>query len=221
MVNNSKSLKAPCSDTLQACSRNWWPLPYRHQVDAGFCNDHSLYVSPFCFDDFGWKSFQRLASARQPDWHPISNPGRLPEPSIREGKLRDVSRLCQPRKQYSANKGFAEDLTEGKFSFPIVHSIRHSTNMRLLSMFGLTLQTFTHCALTDVLKQRPTDEATKAWAVAYMRDETQSFEYTRKVVLQLKEQALQEIGRHGGHKMLERILDSIAPSTVMTNGSGH
>jgi geranylgeranyl diphosphate synthase type 3 len=93
--------------------------------------------------------------------------------------------------------------------------------MRLLSMLCLIRQTATDCALTDVLKQRPTDEATKAWAVGYMRDETQSFEYTRTVVLQLKEQALQEIGRLGGHKMLERILDTIAPSKVMTNGSDH
>ena len=26
--------------------------------------------------------------------------------------------------QYSKNKGFAEDLTEGKFSFPVVHGVR-------------------------------------------------------------------------------------------------
>lgn len=37
-------------------------------------------------------------------------------------------------KQYKQNKGFCEDLTEGKFSFPIVHSIRADTsNQRLLS----------------------------------------------------------------------------------------
>lgn len=35
---------------------------------------------------------------------------------------------------YKQNKGFCEDLTEGKFSFPIVHSIRtDTTNQRLLS----------------------------------------------------------------------------------------
>lgn len=32
-------------------------------------------------------------------------------------KLKDVI-------QYNDNKGFAEDLTEGKFSFPIVHGVR-------------------------------------------------------------------------------------------------
>jgi len=36
--------------------------------------------------------------------------------------------------QYSSNKGFAEDLTEGKFSFPIVHGIFADTsNNRILS----------------------------------------------------------------------------------------
>jgi hypothetical protein len=35
---------------------------------------------------------------------------------------------------YEANKGFAEDLTEGKFSFPIVHAIRSdTTNRQVLS----------------------------------------------------------------------------------------
>ncbi|KAG5788086.1 hypothetical protein H9Q69_012851 [Fusarium xylarioides] len=28
--------------------------------------------------------------------------------------------------KYAKNKGFGEDLTEGKFSFPIIHSIRQS-----------------------------------------------------------------------------------------------
>ena len=36
--------------------------------------------------------------------------------------------------QYSLNKGFAEDLTEGKFSFPIVHGIRTDmSNRQILS----------------------------------------------------------------------------------------
>lgn len=36
--------------------------------------------------------------------------------------------------QYSSNKGFAEDLTEGKFSFPVVHGIRSDpSNRQILS----------------------------------------------------------------------------------------
>jgi len=48
-------------------------------------------------------------------------------------QIRDDYQNLQSDK-YSANKGFCEDLTEGKFSFPIVHSIRSDTsNMRLIS----------------------------------------------------------------------------------------
>jgi geranylgeranyl pyrophosphate synthase len=37
--------------------------------------------------------------------------------------------------QYAVNKGFAEDLTEGKFSFPLVHAIRkNQSNRQIISM---------------------------------------------------------------------------------------
>lgn len=32
--------------------------------------------------------------------------------------------------QYKSNKGFCEDLTEGKFSFPVVHGVRADTSNR-------------------------------------------------------------------------------------------
>jgi hypothetical protein len=36
--------------------------------------------------------------------------------------------------QYADNKGFAEDLTEGKFSFPVVHGVRADpSNRQILS----------------------------------------------------------------------------------------
>lgn len=39
--------------------------------------------------------------------------------------------------KYNTNKGFAEDLTEGKFSFPVVHGIHaNRTNRQILSKFG-------------------------------------------------------------------------------------
>lgn len=38
------------------------------------------------------------------------------------------------RRQYKDNKGFCEDLTEGKFSFPVVHGIRADpSNHQILS----------------------------------------------------------------------------------------
>jgi geranylgeranyl diphosphate synthase type 3 len=74
---------------------------------------------------------------------------------------------------YSVNKGMCEDLTEGKFSFPIIHSIRADpTSMQLISILG----------------QKTTDVDVKRYAVAYMQG-TGSFEYTRQVLAVLIERA--------------------------------
>lgn len=101
-------------------------------------------------------------------------------------------------REYTANKGMCEDLTEGKFSFPVIHSIRSNpSNMQLL----------------NILKQKTDDEQVKRYAVAYM-ETTGSFEYTRKVIKVLVERArkmTEEIddgrGKSGGiHKILDRIM---------------
>lgn len=75
--------------------------------------------------------------------------------------------------EYSENKGLCEDLTEGKFSFPIIHSIRSSPeNMQLL----------------NILKQKTNDEQVKRYAMSYM-ERTHSFEYCRNVLATLMEKA--------------------------------
>lgn len=99
---------------------------------------------------------------------------------------------------YTANKGMCEDLTEGKFSFPVIHSIRSDpANMQLL----------------NILRQKTTDEEVKRYAVAYM-DSTGSFEYTRRVLAVLIERARRmadelDEGRgkaEGVHKILDRMV---------------
>ena len=83
----------------------------------------------------------------------------------------DYQNLSSP--EYSHNKGLCEDLTEGKFSFPIIHSIRANPgNMQLI----------------NILKQKPEDEQVKKYAVTYMEG-TGSFEYCRKVLATLTERA--------------------------------
>lgn len=68
--------------------------------------------------------------------------------------------------EYSENKGLAEDLTEGKFSFPVIHSIRQDPgNLQLI----------------NILKQRPSEDEVKRYAIKYMEG-TGSFEYTLKVL---------------------------------------
>ncbi len=100
--------------------------------------------------------------------------------------------------KYTENKGFAEDLTEGKFSFPIIHSIRADPgNLQLLS----------------ILRQKTTDDEVKRYAVKYM-ESTGSFAYTRRVleVLIARARAIVDdidAGRgkgRGVHKILDRMV---------------
>jgi len=76
-------------------------------------------------------------------------------------------------KEYTANKGMCEDLTEGKFSFPVIHSIRSDpSNLQLI----------------NILKQKTNDHEVKRYAVDYM-EKTGSFEYTRSVLRVLTDRA--------------------------------
>ncbi|KAI9680643.1 MAG: geranylgeranyl pyrophosphate synthetase [Caeruleum heppii] len=80
---------------------------------------------------------------------------------------------------YTTNKGLFEDLTEGKFSFPIIHAIRAAPgNLQLL----------------NILKQRSRDDGVKRYAVEYMEGRG-SFGYTRGVLGRLREEAEREVER--------------------------
>lgn len=74
---------------------------------------------------------------------------------------------------YSNDKGAYEDLTEGKFSFPIIHSINADP---------------TNPTLINILKQKTTDIEVKRYAVKYI-ERTGSFQYTREVLRVLIERA--------------------------------
>ena len=78
---------------------------------------------------------------------------------------------------YTANKGMCEDLTEGKFSFPVIHSIYTAPENRIL---------------INILKQKTRDEDVKRYAVAHM-EKTGSFSYTRKILRGLTKRALMQI----------------------------
>ncbi|KAL2847827.1 putative geranylgeranyl pyrophosphate synthetase AtmG [Aspergillus pseudoustus] len=85
--------------------------------------------------------------------------------------------------QYAANKGFGEDITEGKFSFPIIHSIRNNHP-------GGNPQ------LMNILRQRTEDEDVKRYTIALI-EQTGSFAYTREKLRELTARArgmLEELG---------------------------
>ncbi|KAJ7740944.1 isoprenoid synthase domain-containing protein [Mycena maculata] len=97
--------------------------------------------------------------------------------------------------EYTSNKGFAEDLTEGKFSFPIVHGIHaDQTNRQVL----------------NTLQKRPRTPTLKIHTISYLDSHTQSFAYTRSVLKNLEQQMRAEVARLGGNKGLEAIIDALA-----------
>ncbi|OGM42653.1 hypothetical protein ABOM_008444 [Aspergillus bombycis] len=74
---------------------------------------------------------------------------------------------------YSKNKGFCEDLTEGKFSFLIIHSIHSNPgNQQLL----------------NILRQRSEEESVKKYAVEYIRS-TGSFDFCQERLASLLHEA--------------------------------
>jgi len=100
--------------------------------------------------------------------------------------------------EMTKNKGLCEDLTEGKFSFPIIHSIRADPSNR---------------QLIHILKQKTEDDDVKRYAVEYMKG-TGSFEYCEKVLATLMERArklVEELDDGGGKgDGVLKVLDKMA-----------
>ena len=113
--------------------------------------------------------------------------------------------------QLIENKGFCEDLTEGKFSFPVIHSIHSAQEDR---------------TLMHILRQRTQNIATKQFALEYMDRVTNSFAYTRSVLTSLGAQARGEVRRLetllGENSKLHAILDALeAPCAAALQSEQH
>ncbi|PPQ88273.1 hypothetical protein CVT25_005436 [Psilocybe cyanescens] len=107
-------------------------------------------------------------------------------------QIRDDLMNLQSTEVYTSNKGFAEDLSEGKFSFPVVHGIHADKSNR---------------QVLNVLQKRPTTPTLKIHTINYLKNVTKSFDYTLSVMANLEAQTRAEISRLGGNKGLEAIMD--------------
>ncbi|KAI8076822.1 geranylgeranyl pyrophosphate synthase [Halteromyces radiatus] len=96
--------------------------------------------------------------------------------------------------KYTENKGFCEDLTEGKMSFPIIHAIRADVSNR---------------QLMNIISQKPTAVEVKLYALEIIK-RTGSFEYVREFMKKKENEARQEIARLGGNPILEKLLDALS-----------
>merc|ERR1712059_178206 len=95
---------------------------------------------------------------------------------------------------YAANKSFAEDLTEGKFSFPILHAVQSlgSRDDRLVK----------------ILRQRTHEVEVKKFAVSLI-ERAGSFEYTKRVMDELDKKIRTEVERLGGNSVISRVMDEL------------
>jgi len=100
-------------------------------------------------------------------------------------------------KEYAQNKSFAEDLSEGKYSFIIIHAINNRKDRQL----------------ELILKQRTTDIDLKKHAISLM-DEAKSFDYAKKVLENLKVEINEEIKKLGGNKILEGMMKYLEENEI-------
>jgi len=98
---------------------------------------------------------------------------------------------------YAHNKSFAEDLSEGKYSFIIIHAISQRRDHQL----------------QNILRQRTTDIDLKKHAISLMK-EGGSFDYAQKVLDQLKIEILAEIEKLGGNSVLLGMIEYLEKNQI-------
>jgi len=106
--------------------------------------------------------------------------------------------------EYAVNKTFAEDLTEGKFSFPIIHAIKAFPDDH---------------RVINILRQRSTDVTLKRFTVDVII-ECGSMDYTKAVLVKLETEALEEIERLGGNPLLVKLFERLRGMYTDEEGAG-
>lgn len=94
-------------------------------------------------------------------------------------------------KTYEVNKSYCEDLTEGKFSFPLIHAINCSKDDN---------------QVLSILRQRTEDNVLKKYCVDLL-EERGTFTYTETVLIEMEEKILQLIDSSGGNPHLVAMIN--------------
>ncbi|XP_042871832.1 geranylgeranyl pyrophosphate synthase-like [Penaeus japonicus] len=103
----------------------------------------------------------------------------------------DYAILCL--QEYCDSKSYCEDLTEGKFSFPVIHAIKSQHEDQ---------------QVINIIRQRPKDLEVKRYCVSLL-EKFGSLEHTKETMKKLEAEAREEIVRLGGNPHLERVLDEL------------
>ncbi|KAJ8330585.1 hypothetical protein O5D80_001560 [Batrachochytrium dendrobatidis] len=97
--------------------------------------------------------------------------------------------------KYHDRKGYAEDLTEGKFSYPIVRCIHKDSSKS--------------SQLCSILRQRTRDMDIKKYAIEILEN-AGVFADTAKELKSMERKAREMVVKHGGNQVLEQILDGLS-----------
>ncbi|XP_067648305.1 terpene synthase isoform X2 [Eurosta solidaginis] len=108
-------------------------------------------------------------------------------------------------KEYSQNKSFAEDLTEGKFGFPVIHAVRSQKHDN---------------QVLHILRQRTHDIEVKKYCINLL-EKLGSFQYTREVLESLDKEARAEVARLGGNPYMDVLLDKLLSWKANENHINH
>lgn len=115
-------------------------------------------------------------------------------------------------REFCENKSFCEDLTEGKFSFPIIHAIWACPDSRQVQ---------------NILRQRTENVDIKRYCVDHL-EKMGSFAYTRQTLRDLEAEAHRLIQELGGNPELEALVEHLSqlykeekPMSNNTNSSSN
>ncbi|KAG7170680.1 Geranylgeranyl pyrophosphate synthase-like [Homarus americanus] len=103
----------------------------------------------------------------------------------------DYGNLCM--KEYSDSKSYCEDLTEGKFSFPVIHAINTQPDDQ---------------QVINIIRQRPKDLEVKRYCVSLL-EKFGSLQHTQETLKKLESEAHDEIMRLGGNPHLEQVMNEL------------
>ena len=112
--------------------------------------------------------------------------------------------------EYFKSKSFCEDLTEGKFSYPIIHCLRCGEASKANQ-------------LLSILKQRTEDVDVKRYAQKLMF-ESGSLHYTREKCTELKREIVEQILELGGNEPLLKVIEMLdvqVEKIAEVHGGGH
>uniref|UniRef100_A0A915PTX5 Pre-mRNA-splicing factor 18 n=1 Tax=Setaria digitata TaxID=48799 RepID=A0A915PTX5_9BILA len=119
----------------------------------------------------------------------------------------DYMNLCSYT--YAEQKTFAEDLTEGKFSFPIIVAVgKKYEDDEIISERSNWKLLLNHRNVTDILRQKPKDIEVKKYCIRII-EERGAFRYTLKRLQELHDLLISHINTLGGNRELQNLVEML------------